>query len=63
MEEALKKKFADSIAPGQTNEFLAILNDETIETAEELKIPDEIAKLIEMYKNSDASCLPISRPY
>ena len=51
MEENLRKKFAESIAPGQSEDFLAMLNQEQNETED--PVPDEFQKLLDMYNYSD----------
>ena len=56
LQESLETKFAESIAPGQADDFIdqVLKNNDSNDDNEEKELPDNIKKALKMYKQSDS---------
>ena len=54
-QEQLKRKFAEAVAPGQSEEFINdILNDKMEESSTEKEAPEKLIRMSKLYQESDA---------
>ena len=54
-QEQLKRKFAEAVVPGQSEEFISdILNDKMEESSTEKEAPEELIRMSKFYQESDA---------
>ena len=54
MQEALKSKFAESLAPGQEEEFIRMIENRDSDDGEDEDLPYDIQRYIMMYGESDS---------
>ena len=56
LQESLETKFAESIAPGQADDFIdqVLQNNDSNDDNDEKELPDNIKKALKMYKQSDS---------
>ena len=53
-QEASAKQFASVVAPGQEDDFLALINDSSDDITPIDDIPKEVGEMVKLYRNSDS---------